>query len=155
MIDRETLRVLLSGWASGVTIVACRTTDRVVATTVTAFTSLSLDPPLVLAALGPNATVRPFLEPGARFAVNILSAEHRPLATIFADSLPVGPDPFPIDGDPVIADSLVALICTVDRVEEGGDHVIVIGRVIDGTRTSSAPLIRFDRKYYRLDTDEA
>src|SRR5690606_33556364 len=150
VIDRERFRAALAGWASGVTIVACRTDERVVATTVSAFTSLSLEPPLLLIALGPNATVRPFLEPGRQFAVSILAAEQRRLAMSFADPFPVGADPFPPTGPPVIADALASFACTVDRIDEGGDHAIVIGSVDDGSWRPGSPLIRHGRKYREL-----
>ena len=152
MIDPQQFRDALAGWASGVSVIACRVEDRVVATTVSAFTSLSVDPPLVLVALGPNATVRPFLEPGRRFTISILSATQRRLAMIFADPFPVGPSPFPESGDPVIPDSLVTLVCTVDRVDYGGDHAIVIASVQEATWQDGDPLVRYRRKYHALGT---
>ncbi|HEX6133421.1 MAG TPA: flavin reductase family protein [Longimicrobiales bacterium] len=151
MIDRERFRDALAGWASGVTVIAYRTDERVVATTVSAFTSLSAAPPLVLIALGPNATVRPFLQAGRRFTVNILAAEQHRLATIYADPFPVGPDPFPPSGEPVIAGALASLQCTVERVEEGGDHAVVIAAVDSAAWRDGAPLIRYRRKYHTLD----
>lgn len=141
----------MSHWASGVAIVACRTDGRVVATTISAFLSLSLEPPKILVAIGPNATVRPFLQPGQPFAVSVLGAEQRRLATIFADPFPVGPDPFAGEGDPLIDDALLGLACTTERVDEGGDHAVVIALVRDVVRGSGPPLIRFDRKYHTLD----
>lgn len=151
MIDRDRFRDALAAWASGVAVVACRTEQRVVATTVTAFMSLSLEPPLILVAIGPNATVRPFLQPGERFGVSILGAEQRRLAMVFADPFPVGPDPFPPDGDALIDGCLLGLSCVVERVDDGGDHAIVIGAVHDVTGgASGAPLIRYDRRYHAL-----
>lgn len=153
MVDRDRFReALAAGWASGVTVVACRTDTRVVATTVSAFTSLSLEPPLVLIGVGPNATVRPYLTPGAAFAISALAADQRRLAMIFADPYPVGTDPFPADGDPMIDGCLLGLSCVVDHVHDGGDHAIVIARVNDVTGgTGSVPLIRFNRKYHALE----
>lgn len=134
------------------TVVACRTDARVVATTVSAFTSLSLDPPLVLIGVGPNATVRPYLSPGAVFAISVLAADQRRLAMIFADPYPVGPDPFPQEGAPLIDGCLLGLSCVVDRVDTGGDHAIVIARVHDVVGgTGSVPLIRYNRKYHALE----
>jgi flavin reductase (NADH) len=152
MIDRNRFREALARWASGVTVVAYRTDERVVATTVSAFMSLSLEPPLVLIALGPNATVRPYLQPGATFAISVLGADQKRLAMVFADPFPVGPDPFPAAGAPVIDGAPIGLTCEVERVSEGGDHAVVIAAVHDavvGARGS--PLIRYDRKYVGLD----
>lgn len=151
IVDAERFRAALGGWASGVTVIACRTEERVVATTVSAFTSLSADPPLVLIALGPNATARPFLDAGRRFTVNILAAEQRRLAMVFADPYPVGTDPFPASGDPVLDGSLATLICTVRRVDQGGDHAIIIAAVEQAEWRDGSPLIRYRRRYRALD----
>jgi flavin reductase (NADH) len=152
MIDRDRFREALASWASGVAIVACRTDERAVATTVSAFMPLSLEPPLILVALGPNATVRPFLQPGATFAISILGAEQRRLAMVFADPLPVGPDPFPATGVPLIEGALLGLTCEVERVDAGGDHALVIASVREATGgTSGSPLIRHARRYRGLE----
>ena len=151
MIDREWFRNALAGWASGVTVVACRTDGRVVATTVSAFMSLSLEPPLVVIALGPNATVRPYLQPGQTFAVSVLAADQRRQAMVFADPYPAGADPFPATGAPVIDGCLAGLTCVVERVHEGGDHALVIAAVHDATGgATGTPLIRYDRGYHAL-----
>ncbi|HSJ07406.1 MAG TPA: flavin reductase, partial [Longimicrobiales bacterium] len=68
-MDEARFRDVLSRWASGVSIVAVHDEGRAVGTTVSAFTSLSLEPPLVLVALGSNATVLPFLVPGAAVGI--------------------------------------------------------------------------------------
>lgn len=154
MIDSERFRAALAGWASGVTIVACRVDERVVATTVSAFLSLSLEPPLILIGVGPNATILPFLEPGATFAVSVLAAEQRRQAMIFADPYPAGENPFPATGAPVVDGCLVGLTCVVERVDEGGDHAIVIAAVHEATGgASGVPLIRYDRRYHALAVD--
>jgi flavin reductase (NADH) len=148
----DEFRDALSRWASGVTVVACRADGRTIATTVSAFTSLSLEPPLVLVALGPNATVLPFLQPDSTFGISILAAGQRRLATIFADPFPVGASPFPADGPPVIADALVGLDCAVREARPAGDHTLVIAEVraiVPGTQTG--PLIRFRRTWHRLE----
>lgn len=152
MIDRDRFRDALASWASGVAVVACRTDERVVATTVSAFMPLSLEPPLILVALGPNATVRPYLQPAATFAISILGAEQRRLAMVFADPLPVGPDPFPATGAPLVESALLGLTCEVERVDMGGDHAIVLASVHDVTGgTSGSPLIRHARRYRALE----
>jgi flavin reductase (NADH) len=147
----EEFREALGRWASGVSIVACRSDGRVVATTVSAFTSLSLDPPLVMIALGPNATVLPFLTAGAAFGISILSAEQRRLAAVFADPFPVGPDPFAPGDVPLVHNALVAMHCTVHETRSGGDHTMVLAGVESVVRgAEAAPLIRFHRRYYSL-----
>jgi flavin reductase (NADH) len=152
MIERDRFRDALARWASGVAVVAYRSDERVVATTVSALLSLSLEPPLVLVALGPNATVRPFLQPGAHFGISILGAGQRRLAAVFADPFPVGPTPFPPAGDPLLPGAPVALACTVERLDDGGDHAIVIAAVRDiVVGPEDAALIRFRRAYHELE----
>lgn len=152
VIDPEDFKEALAHWAAGVTVVAFRDEQRVVATTVSAFMSLSLEPPLVLLALAPNATVRPYLAADARFGVSVLAVSQRRLATVFADPFPVGPDPFTADGTPLIEGALVQLSCTVTEVRPGGSHAIVIASVhAAGVRPGDGPLIRYDRRYANLD----
>lgn len=151
-ITPDEFRDALGRWPAGVSIVACRTDGRVVATTVSSFISLSIDPPLVLLALGANATVLPFLQPDVRFAVSVLAGSQRRLASVYADPMPVGPSPFPADGDPVVAGAVVALACTVKEVRGGGDHHIVIARVAEvGSVADVPPLVRFRRRYLSLE----
>jgi 3-hydroxy-9,10-secoandrosta-1,3,5(10)-triene-9,17-dione monooxygenase reductase component len=149
-LDGDVFREALSFWPSGVTIVACRSGARVVATTVSAFTSLSLEPPRVLIALGPNATVLPFLSPGASFGISVLAREQARLATVYADSFPVGPDPFTGAGTPLVRDALVGLDCRVTESRGGGDHTVIIAEVLDAAIREQAPLIRFRRRYHGL-----
>jgi flavin reductase (NADH) len=150
-VDSDEFREALSRWASGVSIVACRPGTRVVATTVSSFMSLSLDPPLVLLALGANASILPFLKAGELFGVSILAVEQRRLATIYADSFPVGPDPFGTYDVPLVENALAGLACTVNETRPGGDHTIVIAAVQHiRFGTVEQPLIRYNRGYHGL-----
>lgn len=150
-MSTDEFREALSHWASGVALVASREDGRVVATTVSSFISLSLEPPLVLLALGANATILPFLQPGVRFGVSILAESQRRLATIYADSFPVGPDPFAAGSVPLVPDALVGLGCTVVETRSGGDHTILIAGVQDIVLAGGEqPLIRYRRRYHGL-----
>lgn len=150
-MDSDDFRDAMSRWPSGVTLVASRQDQRVVATTVSSFMSLSLDPPLVLLALGANATILPFLQAGDRFGVSVLAEAQRRLATVYADSYPVGPDPFSSDGAPLVTGALVALECVVNETRTGGDHTIVIAAVERvHTAGDDMPLIRYRRRYHGL-----
>jgi flavin reductase (DIM6/NTAB) family NADH-FMN oxidoreductase RutF len=149
-MDQKLLREALGRWASGVAVVACRHEGRVVATTVSAFVSLSLEPPLVLIALGPNATVLPFLAVAAPFGISILAASQRRLAAVFADPFPVTTEPFPALDPPLLPDALVRLHCSVRETRTAGDHTLVIAAVDELHFTDAAPLIRFRRRYHVL-----
>lgn len=112
--------------------------------------SLSIEPPLVLVALGPNATVRPYLSEGAEFGISILAADQRRVASVFADPFPVGPDPFEVNGVPLIRGALVQLECTVTEVRLSGAHAVLTAAVAAGAIRAGTPLLRFDRAYHTL-----
>lgn len=141
----------MSRWASGTVVVAVRTDPSIAAITATSFASVSLEPPLILVCVGRDATVAPFLEEGERFAVSILAEEQRRLASMFADRGPLARDQFPAEGDPIVAEALVGLGCTVRGNYPGGDHRIVVGEVerveLGGER---APLVYYGRGYRGL-----
>lgn len=160
-VARTALIEALARWASGVAVLAVREEGRVFGITVTAFSAVSLEPPLVLVCLGRNAIVLPTLlagnQPGnaadaPEFVVNILAEDQRRLASIFTDVGPLGRDAFAAQGAPLLPDSLASLVCTVDALHEAGDHWIVIGRVRDiVTGGGRAPLVRFQRAWHGLD----
>lgn len=147
----EAFREALSRWASGVTIVAVRADDRVHATTASSFASVSARPPLVLVALGPGAQVLPYLKEGARFAVSVLADDQRRLASVFADSFPVGPSPFPDEGPPVVADAHATLVCSVHSVLPVESARVVVGLVEEATAAEPGdPLVHYHRAYREL-----
>lgn len=155
--DSEKYRRALGRFATGVTIVTGITSEgQPVGVTVNAFASVSLDPPLVLICLADvTGCLEAFCE-GDRFAVNILEDSQRALSESFA-----GPQehkfktqPYETwdSGCPILPGCLVNLECTRVNVMEGGDHVIVLGRVdriemAEGGR----PLLFFRSAYGRLE----
>jgi flavin reductase (DIM6/NTAB) family NADH-FMN oxidoreductase RutF len=148
-VTPEAFREALSHWASGITVVGVREEDGTLhATTVSSFASVSAEPPRILISLGPGAQVLPFLDPGIRFVVNILSHHQRRLATVFADPFPVGPSPFPSEGDPVIAGALAVLVCGVERVIPVDGVRLVLGRVLETQLGEPGePLVNYRREY--------
>lgn len=147
----ERLKEALSLHAAGVTIVAVREGAGVQATTVTSFAPISVDPPVVMVSVGGNAQVLPFLDEGTAFVVNLLRGDQRRLASVYADSFPVGPSPFAEEGDPVIPDALAALRCRVRSiVPVDGTHV-VLGRVVAvELGDAEEALVHFRRTYHTL-----
>ena len=136
-------------FATGVTVVTSR--DRAgapVGTTANAVTSLSLDPPLLLLCLERTSLTLAALREHGAFAVNVLGVEHRELSAAFArrgsDAAWAGVRHHVCSTEcPGISDSLATLDCRVDRIYPGGDHQIVIGRVVEIELHESAgdPLI--------------
>lgn len=147
----DALKEAFSRWASGVTITAVREGGGVHALTASAFVPVSVEPPLVLVSLGPNASALPYLESGTEFAVSVLAASQRAHASRYADTFPVGPSPFPDEGPPVVEAALATLVCTVDDMWERGDHTLVIGRVDQVEAGPDEPaLIYFRRSYHSV-----
>jgi flavin reductase (DIM6/NTAB) family NADH-FMN oxidoreductase RutF len=130
------------------------------ATTVSSFFPVSASPPLVALSLGPNAQVLPWLDPEVRFVVSLLAADQRGLASRFTDSFPVGPSPWPAEGDPAIEGAVAALACTVrDVVLTEGDARIVVARVdavegVDAGGSPAGPLLYHDRRYRGLAAED-
>jgi flavin reductase (DIM6/NTAB) family NADH-FMN oxidoreductase RutF len=146
--SQDELREVLSRWVTGVTIVAVRGGGRVHALTVSAFMPVSMDPPLVIVSLGPNASALPYLDPGTSFGISVLAAGQRGLASRFADVYPVGSDPFESEGPPIIAAGVAALACVVEDVRQVGDHHLVTGRVEEARRGTDAPALGYYRRGY-------
>jgi flavin reductase (DIM6/NTAB) family NADH-FMN oxidoreductase RutF len=155
-MDDQRYRTILSHWAATVSVLAVRDDDRVYGTTVTSFTPVAAEPPTVLVSLGPNAQVRPFLDVGATFVVNMLDESQSRLAAVYADPFPVGPSPFATHGLPVAKGALAHLVCTVTRtVETDGDALLVLARVDDGdVRDESRPLLWFRRDTARIASND-
>lgn len=150
-VSEDAFKEALSHHAAGVTIVAVRSGATVHATTVTSFASIAVDPPVVMVSVGGNAQVLPFLDEGAEFAVSLLRDDQRRLATVYADSFPVGPSPFPPEGPPVIPDALAWLRCRAERVVTLADTRVVLGRVVELEVGAEGPaLVRYRRTYHAL-----
>jgi flavin reductase (NADH) len=146
----ELFREAMSRWASGVAVLAVRDEEEVVGLTVTTFTSLSMDPPLVLVSVGEQAAALPFLLDRERFTINILGESGRAAASRFSQQMPDDPSLFEA-GDPVLRGAIASLVCELDAVHPGGDHRIVVGRVervVIGPDDS--PLLYHAREYRSL-----
>ena len=155
-IDPDSFRATLGRFASGVTVGTTVADDgRDQGMTVSAFCSLSLEPPLVLVCIAHDASLHPLMTPGRAFAVNILAAAQEALSRRFS-----GPDPNRFDGigftrgrtgAALLDDTLAWLDCRVERVAEGGDHTIVVGRVEDAAVRPDRPLLYYRGGYAQLE----
>ena len=145
---RAELREALSRWASGVAVVAVRDDDEVLALTASAFTSVSMYPPLVLVCIDEHAHLLPSLLDVGRFTVTLLAEGQKRLAAFFAEKLPAADDPFTGD-DPVLPGALSTLVCTVWEAYPGGDHRIVVGRVERVVPGDDEPPLLYHGRQYR------
>lgn len=134
--DPRHYRRVIGLFATGVTVIVTQVGDECHGMTANAVTSLSLDPLLLIVCVDKRARMAKLLEPGEAFTVNILREDQETLSRYFAGGARQGMPRPDFDfaawhGAPRLADCLAALACRVDRVLEGGDHWVVIGRVVD------------------------
>ncbi len=134
VIDGWAFRQTVGHFVTGVTVIATEMDGALRAMTANAFTSLSLDPPLVLFCVKKSAHLGQTIQGANGFSVNILAADQQSLSTYFAGGWKA-PEPPPFmfqtwDGGPRLDGCLAALGCVTETIYEGGDHWIVIGRVV-------------------------
>jgi flavin reductase (DIM6/NTAB) family NADH-FMN oxidoreductase RutF len=149
-LAKRELRDVLGTFATGVTIVTAwdEGANAPVGVTASSFNSVSLDPPLVLWSVGKQALSADVLTTNERFAIHVLNAEQTDLANRFAKS---GTDKFgPTDyardtnGVPVLPDFASRFDCQLEAVHKGGDHLIIVGRVMSIERGGGEPLVFHD-----------
>lgn len=154
-VDDLSFRKTMGCFASGVTVVAARDgAGRPVGLTVSAFTSLSLVPPLVLICLDRRVANLETFRSGP-FAVSILTEDQRDLSRRFAerrDDRFTGVDfADGLNGAPVLSGCLAWIECDVHTVTAGGDHDIIIGTVTrTGHQAGGRPLVYFRGDYAPL-----
>jgi flavin reductase (DIM6/NTAB) family NADH-FMN oxidoreductase RutF/DNA-binding GntR family transcriptional regulator len=146
-LDPEEYRDVIGYFASGVTVITTCHDDRDYGTTASAVTSLSLEPPMLLACLNRTSETGHAVEAVGRFAVNILSDSQGALAARFAGK---GPDKFAgVDrargagGLPLLTESLARLECDVVERASGGTHVIFVAEVTAASASRGTPLAYF------------
>lgn len=132
--DQRSFRNALGRYASGVTVISGLARGEPVGFTCQAFHSVSITPPLISIAVMGSSTSWPQIRPTGKFLVNILEAGQKEISNAFARS---GTDKWKgVDwhlsdhGNPVIADTLMWLDCSLFNQHEAGDHTIVLGRVL-------------------------
>lgn len=154
--DARTFRDALGCFATGVTVItAMDAQGEPVGLTANSFTSVSLDPPLLLVCVARNSKSMAVLETANRFAVNVLQIGQQPTSNRFAGK---GEDRFAVTpwsvgefGTPVLTGSLSSFECERHALHDGGDHVILVGRVLKAMfEPRRDPLLYFRGKYRRL-----
>ena len=144
-IDSLELRQVCGEWITGVTIVtSVDSAGTPVGMAVNSFSSLSLDPPLVLFCPAKTSSTWPKIQDNGRFAINILSSSQGQLPRTFAKPGAekfVGVDYAMEAGLPVLSETSAHLVCSIVDILEGGDHCIVVGRVDSFERHEKEPLI--------------
>jgi flavin reductase (DIM6/NTAB) family NADH-FMN oxidoreductase RutF len=156
MIGTEEFRRVMGHFATGVTVVTSRGVDGVpLGLTVNAFTSVSLDPLLVLVCIHRRASGHDALLESGHFAVNVLRRDQEELALRFSGKdaserfrdLPAPDGPL---GSPLIPEALAWLECRIRDVFPGGDHSVVLGEVVGCQARDGEPLLFFQGRLMGL-----
>lgn len=158
--DQRAYRSALGRYACGLTVITCRTGDRLAGMTCQSFGSVSLDPPLISVCLGSGTETLAAIEDAGSFCVNVLAGDQQGLADRFGRprpdrwlGLPWTPN---VAGHPELPGCLLWLDCAVSSRVPAGDHVVVIGSV-DRLRTgdpAAGPLLYYGGGYRGLGEPE-
>lgn len=154
-VTKDEFRIALSRFVSGVTVVTTLGRDqRPAGITVSAFSSVSLDPPLVLACIDKRASLHDSLTEGTHFAVNILAGDQEEISRRFASKDHERFDGSAyrqgISGAPLLEGALAYIECRVVHAYPGGDHTIVVGEVESATVADHRPLAYYRGRYSHL-----
>ena len=143
-LDSRAFRAALGRFATGVTVVTTQTPDGPMGFTANSFASVSLDPPLVLWSPARASSRFAIFAQAAFYSIHVLGDAQAPLAARFLRGgdgfagLDIAATP---DGTPILADTLARFDCAHHAAHDGGDHLIVVGRVLRATLRDGAPLV--------------
>jgi flavin reductase (DIM6/NTAB) family NADH-FMN oxidoreductase RutF len=155
MTDPRALRNAFGTFATGVTVVTTRQPDGTPrGFTANSFTSVSLDPPLLLVCLAKTAHSADVFSEAPHFAVNILAEDQKAVSGLFASRAPdkfqnCAWTPGPSDM-PLIDGSLAAFTCANHQLVDAGDHLILIGYIDHFSTTEGQPLGYFRGNYFSI-----
>jgi flavin reductase len=150
-MDKRELRYCFGRFATGVTVVTYATEEERFGITVNSFTSVSLDPPLLLVSIDRKAKASNKLE-GTPFVVNILAADQEEIAMHFAGRPKDGIEIKWQDGEyvPRLADALAWFECKPWKAYDGGDHVLYLGEIQNFQYRDDQPLVFYTGKFTSL-----
>lgn len=158
--DPNFFRQVLGRFATGVTVITTCQGDIKHGMTANAFTSVSLDPPLILVSVDKKADMHGFLMASDIFCVNILPEHRREWSDWWAGKAPKEAEQFAdiphttkVTGSPVLDDCLGYLDCKIWARYEAGDHTLVLGEVQEAAvhpDPNLKPLLFFASKYHKL-----
>jgi 3-hydroxy-9,10-secoandrosta-1,3,5(10)-triene-9,17-dione monooxygenase reductase component len=151
-LDTGALRSALGRFTTGITVVtACGPGARRVGITVNSFNSVSLDPPLVLWSLAKRAGSVPVFEVASHWAVHVLAHDQSHLSAHFskpdADKFSGIEHAHSDDGTPLLTGCAARFLCRTVHRYDGGDHIIMVGEVLQFERNISPPLVYHDSVY--------
>ena len=139
-------------FATGIGVAACRSeAGEIAAMTINSFTSVSLEPPLVLWCLENRASSYSAFMGSESYAVSILRGDQQAASKRFAHFLPIGPHEEEFEswktGAPILKERLAGFDCKVVARHDAGDHVILVGKVVKFDSVEGSPLIYYASNY--------
>src|ERR1700704_5100378 len=151
----EAFREVFGRFATGVAVITGAGPAGAGGMTANALCSLSLDPLLALVCFENNARTLPIVRESGRFALNLLASDQERIAGVFASKLPESEKLDGVahrleHGVPIIEGSLAWAVCELEESIAGGDHTIVIGRVIALGLGEGDPLLWYSGRYHPL-----
>src|SRR5437016_1023694 len=136
-IEKDFFKQVMGQFTTGITVATTRSKDGLAGLTVNSFTSVSLDPPLVLICVDLYSTALPFFRASGNFAVNVLTSEQEALSRCFATTSAERYEHFchasyhiASTGSPIFDDALAFIDSRIVAEYPGGDHVIFVGTVV-------------------------
>lgn len=156
--DVRAFRNALGSFVTGVTVVTTSVGDKPVGFTANSFTSVSLDPPMVLVCIGKSSSNFENFRSAGRFCVNILGEHQRHVSKQFSSKVPdrfaeVAWNPSTLN-NPVIQASIAWFDCTLHQRVDAGDHYILIGHVRAFSHTIGSPIAYCRGNYVQFDLDQ-
>jgi flavin reductase (DIM6/NTAB) family NADH-FMN oxidoreductase RutF len=143
-VPSDAFRGAVGEFATGVTVVIAEHEGRAGGMTLNSFTSVALEPPLVLVSLAHGTRTLDLVESAQRFSVSVLQREQRELAIEFSTAVaefPLQHTTRTYDGFVVVKGAASTMHCEVDQVVRAGDHDLVIGRVVGITHPGGDALL--------------
>jgi 3-hydroxy-9,10-secoandrosta-1,3,5(10)-triene-9,17-dione monooxygenase reductase component len=154
MIDQALFRSVMGAFPTGVTIVTAGSGETLCGMAANSFTSVSLDPPLVLVCSQNGARTAEAAKESGWFAIHLLGSDQAEHVRAFVgrDAARFGAVPYELDehGTPILGQWIALLVCRLERIVEAGDHEILIGEVERVERQVRAPLLFHDSKFHEL-----
>lgn len=155
-IDPTLFRKVLGHYPTGVVIVASKVDDKPIGLAIGSFFSVSLDPPLVGFCVARTSSSWPRIEPTGVFGITVLAEDQQETSGRFASSVEDKFEgeqwvPAPVTGSPLLQGGVGHIDCELHSVSDGGDHLIVLGRVrhLEVHRPDAGPLLFFRGGYGR------
>lgn len=159
-VESEALRKTMRSWISGVTVVTAEYQGKRAGVTASSFTSVSLEPPIMLVCLQNYIETFKLIEASGHFAISILRSDQARLSKQFAGfvELPEGADRFygvgvsqAVSGAPILTEAVAWMDCKLHAIHEAGITRIIMGEVLaTGQQEGQIPLVYHNRGYYDI-----